>query len=310
MLIALLLLSIALIIQSLYLMYYKSQIKDIGKQLSFISEHNSFKFIQTQIKPKEIHQLINLCNTMLRNQRELNQEFLKKNEEINAAIVNLSHDIRTPLTSLDGYLQLAERSKDYKEKTQYIMMAQTRIRQIITLVDELFLYTKLQNPEYVLELESIEIVNMLKGRLFSFIDEFSQIGYEPDINLPESPIFINGNESALERVSENIIKNYLLHGEGALSIHYEDKKSEVVFHFTNLLKQSQLINFDKIFTRFYKEDSSRTNHSSGLGLSIVNSLMEKMNGSVHAEWKDNQFCIRVTFVKTERKDEYERTGSA
>lgn len=310
MLITLILLSIALILQTIYIMYYKNQIKDIGGQLSFISKHNSFKFIQTQIKPKEIHQLITLCNTLLRDQRELNQEYLKKNEEINATIVNLSHDIRTPLTSLDGYFQLARRSEDDKEKNQYILMAQTRIKQIITLVDELFLYTKLQNPEYVLELESIDIVNMLKGRLFSFIDDFSQIGYEPDINLPESSIYINGNGSALERVSENIIKNYLLHGEGALTIHYQEKQNEMVIHFTNSLKHSQLINFDKIFTRFYKEDSSRTNHSSGLGLSIVKSLMEKMNGYVHAELKDNQFRISVAFIKTEKEDDYARTGSA
>ncbi len=78
MIIALILLSIALTIQTVYLLYYKKQIKDIGNQLSFISQHHSFKFIQTQIKPKEIARLIDLCNTLLSNQRELNQDFIKK----------------------------------------------------------------------------------------------------------------------------------------------------------------------------------------------------------------------------------------
>ncbi|WP_100012994.1 sensor histidine kinase [Lentibacillus sediminis] len=301
MLIALILLSIALIIQTVYILYYKNQIKDIGNQLAFISKHNSFKFIQTQIKPKEIYQLINLCNTILRNQRELNQEFIKKSEEINATIVSLSHDIRTPITSLDGYLQLAERSEDVTEKTQYVTMAQTRIKQITTLVDELFLYTKLQNPDYTLELEPIDISNVLKRHLFSFIDEFSQSGDEPDFILPESPIYITGNESALERVCENILRNYFVHGKGVLTIRYEEKEKEVLFHFTNLLKRSEPIDPGKIFTRFYKEDTSRTNHSSGLGLSIVKSLMEKMNGDVHAELKDNQFIISVAFTKTEKE---------
>src|SRR5690625_4811915 len=103
MLIALILLSVALTAQTIYFVYYKNQIKDIGDQLAFISKHNSLNFIQTQIKPREIYRLIDLCNTLLHKQREMNQEFNQRNEEINATIVSLSHDIRTPLTSLDGY---------------------------------------------------------------------------------------------------------------------------------------------------------------------------------------------------------------
>ncbi|MBO0994420.1 sensor histidine kinase [Bacillus sp. SD088] len=297
MLIALILLSIALIIQTAYLIYYKSQVKDIGNQLAFISEHDSFKFIQTQIKPKEIYRLIDLCNRLLRNQRKQNQAFIKKSEEINETIVSLSHDIRTPLTSLDGYLQLADRSENSKEKTHYITMAQTRMKQIITLVDELFLYTKLQNPDYSLELESIDIMNILKKRLFFFIEEFSKNSTAPDFDLPESPVYIMGDRNALERVYENIIRNYFSHGEGNLIIHYEENQNEVRLRFHNLLNQRQLINFNKIFTRFYKEDSSRSNPSSGLGLSIVKSLVEKMNGYAHADLIDNQFCISVVFRK-------------
>lgn len=304
MLIVLILLSFAIIIQSLYLLSYKKQIKDIGTQLSFISTHHSFKFIQTQMKPKEISRLIDLCNTLLRNQRELNQDFIKKSEAINETIVSLSHDIRTPITSLDGYLQLAKRSDNFKEKTHYVMMAQTRIKQITTLVDELFLYTKLQNPDYTLELESIDVINMLKKHLFTFLDEFSQKGNEPNVTLPDLPIYIMGNENALERVYENIIRNYLFHGEDALTIRYEEKENEVLFHFSNLLNENGRINSDKIFTRFYKEDPSRTNPSSGLGLSIVKSLMEKMNGYVHADLKGRQFCISIAFIKEKKEDEY------
>lgn len=300
MLIALILISIAFIIQTVYLLYYKNQVKDIGNQLTFISKHHSFKFIQSQIKPKEIYQLMEVCNTFLRKQRDQNQAFIKKNEEINQTIVSLSHDIRTPLTSLDGYLQLAERSENPDEKALYVSLAQTRIKQIITLVDELFLYTKLQNPDYHLKLESVDLVNTLKKRLFFFIDEFNQNGEEPDISLPELPVYMMGDQNALERVYENIIRNYFSHGEGTLTIQYEESQNEARLHFRNLLKQSQLINFNKIFTRFYKEDSSRSHPSSGLGLSIVKSLVEKMDGHVHADLEGNQFCISVIFKKEDK----------
>ncbi|WP_165861244.1 sensor histidine kinase [Paenibacillus paeoniae] len=262
--------------------------------------------IQTQIKPKEIYRLIDLCNAMLRNQRKLNQHFIEKKEEINATMMSLSHDIRTPLTSLDGYLQLAERSQNSDEKTEYVLKAQSRMKGIITLMDELFLYTKLKNPDYHLELEPVDVIEVLNKRLFTFFDDFSRIGYEPNICMAEAPLFIEGNESALERVCENIVKNYFMHGEGALSIRYEEKQNEVLFHFSNMLKRNQLLNFDKIFTRFYKEDPSRTNQSSGLGLFIVKSLMEKMNGYVQAELKGDQFCISLAFEKSAKENRREQ----
>src|SRR5699024_5960583 len=109
---------------------------------------------------------------------------------------------------------------------------------------------------------------------------FSGSGYEPDISLPESSIHIMGNGSALERIFENIIKNYLLHGEGTMAIRYEEKDHTVIVHFINGMKEGTSINLANIFTRFYKGDPSRTSHSSGLGLYIVKSLMEKMHGDV------------------------------
>ena len=97
-------------------------------------------------------------------------------------------------------------------------------------------------------------------------------------------------------ITENIDALSLTNNE------YEENQNEVCLHFGNLLKQSQLINFNKIFTRFYKEDSSRSHLSSGLGLSIVKSLVEKMNGYVQADLIDNQFYISVVFIKLERED--------
>ncbi len=166
MLIALVIVSILFILQTLYICFYKKQIQDISNQLTFITAHHSFKFIQTQIKPNEIAELIKQCNQLLEEQRVLNQEFKKKSEEINITIASLSHDIRTPLTSLDGYLQLALRTDSEKEKAKYVSRAQTKIKQIITLVDELFLYSKVQNSRYQLELELVNANDLLQKRFF------------------------------------------------------------------------------------------------------------------------------------------------
>lgn len=287
----------AVIILSIYLLYYRRQIKAIADQLDFISKHDSFKFIHSQIKPKEISRLIDLSNNLLQDQRELKQQFNDKNEEINTTIVSLSHDIRTPLTSLDGYLQLALKTNSTQKKQNYILQSQSKMHQINSLVDELFLYTKLENKAYKLELESIDVVTALEKSLLSYFNAFSQRDDEPNILLPKTPFHIKGNISALERVFENIIKNYLLHGEGILRVLHRENDNQLILFFINDLKEGKTIDTSNIFTRFYKEDISRTNHSTGLGLFIVKALMEKMNGTVSADTEENQFRLQLVFNK-------------
>jgi len=305
MLIAVILLSAALIVLSVYLFYYKLQINDISSQLSFIIKHDSFKFVQTQIRPKEIYRLVEQCNMLLTKQRELNKQFTMKNEEINQTIVSLSHDIRTPLTSLGGYLQLAERTDHLADKSRYLTLALTRKDQIVSLVEQLFFYTKLQNPEYTLELGSLNVIDVLHKRLFFFFDEFTRKNCEPILYVPDSSVYIVGNPNALDRVFENIVSNYFLHGDGPFSIHFEEKHNQVIISFSNKLRQDNTVQANKSFTRFYKDDPSRTVHSSGLGLSIVKSLMEKVNGSAEVSLEGEQFSIRTTFVKVEKGREHE-----
>lgn len=287
-----------LIFQSFYLLNYKNQIKQISSQLSFIMEHQSRKLVATQLKPREIGRLVRECNNLLSRQRAMGEQFSRKNQEMNLAITSLSHDIRTPLTSLDGYLQLALRTEAEQEKGRYVALAQSRIQQIIKLVDELFLYTRLQNPEYALELQPVDVVEVLKRNLFTFIDEFNRSGNEPELRLPERSALVMGDANAVERIFSNIIGNYFIHGDGALTVDVEDRQDTLCISFTNRLKAGSTVDTEKIFTRFYKEDPSRTLHSSGLGLSIVKALIEKMNGYTEAEYTADTFRISIAFKKT------------
>ncbi|NQX44619.1 HAMP domain-containing histidine kinase [Paenibacillus tritici] len=287
-----------LIFQTLYLLNYKSQIKQISSQLSFIMEHQSRKFVATQLKPREIDRLVRECNMLLSRQRAMDEQFSRKNQEMNSTIISLSHDIRTPLTSLDGYLQLALRAGAEQEKSQYVRLAQSRIQQIIKLVDELFLYTKLQNPEYVFELQPVEVMEVLKRNLFTFLDDFTRSGEEPELRLPERSALVMGDTNAIERIFSNIIGNYFIHGAGPLSVEVQDRQDTLCIRFTNRLKAGSTVDTEKIFTRFYKEDPSRTLHSSGLGLSIVKALIEKMNGYAEAECTADTFRISIAFKTT------------
>lgn len=288
---------ILLVAQTIYLLHYKTQIRDIGNQLHFIMQNRSFKRIETQLRPREIMTLIEGYNQLLDLQKKADRQYGRKNEEINATIVSLSHDIRTPLTALDGYLQLARQAEKYSDKDHYMTLAKSRIRQLSKLIDELFLYTKLQNPEYLIEQEPIDILASLQRNLFACFDDFARQGIEPELDLPDLPVQVNGNSQAVDRVLANILGNYFTHGTGPLSVKCEEEKERVRICFTNRLTDGEQVDAQRVFNRFYKEDSSRSVRSSGLGLSIVKSLMEKINGNADAYSEQGTFAIRLTFVK-------------
>lgn len=288
------LLSLIIVALATYFIYYKRQITNIAEQLEFIIENQSFKRIQTQIHPAEISRLVALCNKSLDSHRELERNFASRNAIINQTIVSLSHDIRTPLTSLGGYLQLA---KDSSDQHKYIQMAESRITQINTLVDELFLYAKLQNPDYELDMRTIDITNYVQKQLFKYIEQFNAHHREPIINFDTEQIKISANDHAMERILENLINNYFIHGTGNLSVTSEVSKEHIKFNFSNQMSNTHHIDIDNIFTQFYKEDQARAEQSSGLGLSIVRALMHKMGGIVSAQADNDHFTIELSFPK-------------
>ncbi|CAM4269260.1 sensor histidine kinase [Saccharibacillus endophyticus] len=301
MIILLTVLAVLLVAQTIYLLHYKAQVRDIGNQLHFIMQNGSFKQVDAQLRSREMMTLIRGCNRLLDQQKKADRQYTRKNEEINATIVSLSHDIRTPLTALDGYLQLARQAEEFSDKDRYMAQAKSRIGQLSKLIDELFLYTKLQNPEYLIEQEPLDILALLQHNLFAFFDDFSRQGTEPELRLPDSSVRVNGNIHAVDRVLANILSNYFAHGTGSLSVVCEEEAERVRICFANRLRKGERVDTERVFNRFYKEDASRGVRSSGLGLSIVKSLMENMHGHAEADSEQGMFVIRLIFVKARKE---------
>jgi signal transduction histidine kinase len=303
MLAALLIVSLLLVLQTGCGLYYRRQIRDVGRQLDFIGKHDSFKLITTQLQSRELSRLVESCNELLRERRAQNQRFIQKNEEIHETIASLSHDIRTPLAALDGYLQLAERAEPVPERAEqsshradYVRLARSRIKGMSKLIEELFLYTKLQNPDYRLELSTVDAAELLRHSLVVQLEPIAATGYEPDLALPSQALVV-GQAHAIERVFGNVLSNYVHHGEGRLTIHSRETESEWEFMFANPLPPGRTIDAERLFQRFYKADPARSEQTSGLGLTIVQSLVQKMKGSVRAEQHDQQFCLWIRWPK-------------
>ena len=131
------------------------KLRDICRQLTFLKDYVSNLMITGQEASGPLRELMDELNEMLDRQREQRRRYLKKEQDISDAYTNLSHDIRTPLTSLNGYFRLLEESEDPKERARYLSVIEERINSLKEMLEELFTYTKLKNETYVLEMEPL-----------------------------------------------------------------------------------------------------------------------------------------------------------
>lgn len=274
---------------------YRRQVKKTCRQLIFLKNHKTNLHLTSEVPFSDLNELIDNINETLEQSQEIQRTAKRKEDSLKEVITNLSHDIRTPLTSLDGYFQLLSQCETEEERAHYISIIQNRICSLKDLLEELFTYTKLQNETYELPLEAIDFGKCVYDTLFSFYNEFTEKGIEPAVNFCEERLFIMGNEEAARRTLQNILKNALEHGHSKILLTLRKQENQILFCCSNDVQTPEEIDIDQVFVRFYKADSARTHSSTGLGLSIAKSLTERMNGTIAAKIEDSLFTVEVQF---------------
>lgn len=271
-------LSVLILILICILISYKRQVKDICRQLRFLQECDSNMLITTEMKKGHIGELAELLNTLLKERKKERADYQKKEQMIADIYTNLSHDIRTPLTSLDGYFQLLEETQEENDRKRYIQIIQERIESLKEMLEELFTYTKLQNGTYELKLEPQNVGQILKETVFSYYDDWAEQEISPQFEITEEPVWIRGNKQALRRTIQNIIKNGLDHGNKEIRIQLSRNEKQMELVFQNKIEPGEQIDISRVFERFYKADKARSKSSTGLGLSIAKGFVEKCTG--------------------------------
>ena len=290
-------LCIMLIISLVYHIIYRRQVEGLSRQTAFLNEKKTELKINTDLNAKELKSLAAEIKRLNDRFNETKISLIKQDAALRETITNLSHDIRTPLTSLDGYFQLLASEKiDQDKKEHYLGIIRNRIESLNSMLDELFTYAKLQDINYSIELSELDITAVTADILMSFYDDIAGRGEEPVVSLPDEPVLINGNKEAYTRVVQNIIRNALVHGKN-LSISLRREATDVIFECSDeLLNPDTVIDTSRVFDRFYKADKARTNaKGSGLGLAITKELVERMGWKISAECRDGRFSIRVLF---------------
>lgn len=287
-------LTILVIVCFIRILWYRLEVRHINKQLNFIIKNDTNTIVWTGHVSKEIRTMVENINNIIGKYRKLEIDATNKEKSVKADFTNLSHDIRTPLTAIYGYFQLLCETENVEEKQLYMKIINRRLDSLKSILESIFMYSKLQNDNYEMNLYKLDLNKLITDVTLSFYQDILEKKMEPTISFCDKPVFVYGTEDAFTRIIQNIISNALVHGKSCIELKLEVTESKVHFICTNDINENDSIDIDKIFDRFYKADLNRTQLSSGLGLSIAKMLSTKMGAQIYAEKpSENKFAIHV-----------------
>ena len=237
--------------------------------------------------------LCRAVNQRLEEERQLRLETQKREQELKYTMTCISHDIRTPLAGAMGYLQLLE--EDPERQTEYLDIVRERLEKLEELLEELFLYTRLQGGSLPLECETTAALPPLWDALAEFYPQLEAAGVEPKLRFDREDMTVWASPEALGRVYRNLIANALRHGGGGLTISGQDQ----TICFSNELPPGPKPDPERLFDRFYQSSPDRAAGGAGLGLSIVRELMERMGGQASAQIMGNELQISLRLSASE-----------
>ena len=237
--------------------------------------------------------LCRAVNQRLEEGRQLRLETQKREQELKYTMTCISHDIRTPLAGAMGYLQLLE--EDPERQTEYLDIVRERLEKLEELLEELFLYTRLQGGSLPLKCETTAALPPLWDALAEFYPQLEAAGVEPKLRFDREDMTVWASPEALGRVYRNLIANALRHGGGGLTISGQDQ----TICFSNELPPGPKPDPERLFDRFYQSSPDRAAGGAGLGLSIVRELMERMGGQASAQIMGNELQISLRLSASE-----------
>jgi signal transduction histidine kinase len=288
---ALILALAALEIVLLRLWAYRAQLLEMVRVLEETPPESNLRLTvrMSGIAPRRLCQAV---NARLEEGRRLRLETSRREQELKYTMACISHDIRTPLAGAMGYLQLLEGEPE--RQAEYLGIVQKRLDELDSLLDELFLYTRLQGGSLPLECGSMSALPLLWDALAEFYPQLTAAGVEPELLFDREDMTVWASPEALGRVYRNLIANALRHRGGGLTVSGGDG----AICFSNELLPGSRPDPEHLFDRFYQSSPARGKGGAGLGLSIVRELMEQMDGQVSAQVTGDILEIKLLFRST------------
>lgn len=275
---------------------YKKQINHMLEELHMLGmEHSDTNMLLTSaVHIGKTEEVIAQVNKVIAVKRQRQEQLLRENRSYRDSITCISHDIRTPLTSAKGYIQmLSDSAVSEAKKEEYARIVERRLNDLADLLDQLFLYARMEAGEFSLDIVSFNASNVFAETVSLFYEDFVKKDCEPHVYIVPKPCRLRADRQAFVRIVENLIKNALVHGTGGYELAIYQEGNQAVMRVANKTESIEQEDMERIFDRFYTTDRSRSRRTTGLGLAIVKELTERMGGAAWACLENGVFSVEI-----------------
>lgn len=275
-----------------FIIRYKRDINSISNQI--IKSKGEYTNIRMNTLDKDIEDLVISINELFENNQKKYVKIEHREEELRRSIANLSHDLRTPLTSIMGYIQLIKADKLTKEdREKYVYIVHKRTETLQSLISSFYELSRIESSEYKFNLKAVNLSNLLYETVALYYDDFVKNNIEPEIKVDKNVHQIITDEKAVMRIFSNLVSNVIKHGERKVIIELRQENGYIVTEFKNNVQGLKEEDVVHLFDRFFTVDLARSDKNTGLGLSITKALVEQLGHEIEAILDNEILTIKV-----------------
>lgn len=287
-------LAAACLVLALRVLTVESALRDAARQLEERERAGSSTRLLLRAPNSSAERLLETVESLLELRQADEADYRRREKALREQISNVSHDLRTPLTSILGYLQLlAGEELSAGERQEYLNIVEGRARALQSLITSFYDLSRLEGGEYPITRERVDLYAILSELAAEFYNDLTASGLDVTVELSEGLPPVWGDPAAVLRVFTNLIRNALDHGVGTLAIRLYRSGNEVVSAFSNGSGGLGEEDVAHVFERSFTSDKNRSSHSTGLGLAIVKALAEQMGCRAAAWLRGDTFTISV-----------------
>lgn len=273
----------------------QKQLKEISQKLEKIQDTDSDENIMMFTDEQALMELLVQINRLLENQRKMKVDYRRSQISAKKMLSNISHDIKTPMTVILGYLEIMRINGDKED--EMLLKVEQKAKRVMELINQFFTLAKLEAGDMELEISRINICEVCRENILDFYELLKQKEFQVEVKIPEEAVFIMGNKEALHRILYNLISNVIRYGlDGRyLGLVLRSVKNDVYIDVIDKGKGIEKEFAGNVFERLFTREDSRNRRiqGNGLGLTIAQTLAQQLGGEIVLESEPN---VKTTFT--------------
>lgn len=287
-LMSVMLILLGLVIYLCYTIYLSGkELKEFRENLEDKEASEIKVALQSYSYTGELNEICKIIEAIIDSKNTMGQKYNASIENQNLMITNISHDFRTPLTSIMGYIDIYEKTRDEK----YLEIIKKKAEELKELIDGFYDFSRLVSKSYKIDKRVFNLDDFIKEEIVNYYDYYIAKGQMIDVELDRVRCF--QDEKNLKIVVDNLISNMMKYSEGEDKIELKLKDGYFELKFSNLAQIETDDSIERVFERNYTIDKSKNDASSGLGLNIVENLCELMGLNASVSYEDDIFTITI-----------------